>query len=438
MLNLSRYESYKESEVPDLGEIPVHWRVIRNRFLFREQNERSLDGKETHLCMSQKFGLVPSDDFEDKTLQSESYEGARLCLKGDLVLNRLKAHLSVFSTAPCEGLVSPDYSVFRLRDSKMIPKYFEHLFKTPVYLSEFNRRVRGIVVGFYRLYSGDFNDVRAICPPIEDQQRIVEFLDRKTSEIDQAIAKKQRLIELLQEQKSILINQAVTKGLNPNAPMHDSGIKWMGIIPSHWGIARLKTLIKKMDQGWSPQCFAYQADVNQWGVLKVGCVNGYQFNPGENKVLPPNLKPIEELEIQHEDILVSRANTLELVGSAACALYPRKKLILCDKLYRVRVDKQKVIPEYFVLLLQTKTARRQIEIGANGASSSMQNIGQDVIKSLYAPIPPISEQKKIISLITDVGSQHQEITISILREIQALVELKHSLISNAVTGKIKV
>ena len=140
--------------------------------------------------MSQKFGLVPSNDFEDKTLQSESYEGARLCKKGDLVLNRLKAHLSVFSTAPCDGLVSPDYSVFRLYDVEMIPKYFEHLFKTPAYLSEFNRRVRGIVAGFYRLYSGDFNDVGAICPPLADQQRIVEFLDRTTTDIDRAIAQK--------------------------------------------------------------------------------------------------------------------------------------------------------------------------------------------------------------------------------------------------------
>ncbi|NEQ32074.1 MAG: restriction endonuclease subunit S [Leptolyngbya sp. SIO4C5] len=145
MLTFSKHEFYTDSVIPDLGEVPAHWKVARNRFLFREQNDRSLDGKETHLCMSQKRGLVPSNDFEDKTLQSESYEGARLCKQGDPVLNRLKAHLSVFATAPCDGLVSPDYSVFRLQDSEMVPKYFEHLFKTSVYLSEFNRRVRGIV-----------------------------------------------------------------------------------------------------------------------------------------------------------------------------------------------------------------------------------------------------------------------------------------------------
>ena len=132
MLTFPKHEFYTDSVIPDLGEVPAHWKVARNRFLFREQNDRSLDGKETHLCMSQKRGLVPSNDFEDKTLQSESYEGVRLCKQGDPVLNRLKAYLSVFATAPCDGLVSPDYSVFRLQDSEMVPKYFgissKHLF----------------------------------------------------------------------------------------------------------------------------------------------------------------------------------------------------------------------------------------------------------------------------------------------------------------------
>jgi type I restriction enzyme S subunit len=279
---------------------------------------------------------------------------------------------------------------------------------------------------------------QVVIPLLEEQKRIVDFLDRITSDIDQAIAKKQRLIELLNEQKAILINRAVTKGLNPNVPMRDSGIDAIGEIPEHWEKIRLKNLMKKMEQGWSPQCFAYQADIDQWGVLKVGCVNGYQFNSTENKILPPNLKPIVELEIQHEDILISRANTLELVGSAACALNPRKKLILCDKLYRIRVDKNKVIPQYFVLLLQTKIARQQIEAGANGASSSMQNIGQDVIKNLFVSVPKIDEQKEILNLISNFEIHSQATKMLIYKEIQALVEFKNSLISNTVTGKIKV
>ena len=107
-----------------------------------------------------------------------SYDGAKLCKAGDLVQNRLKAHLAVFAVAPCDGLVSPDYSVFRLQNRENSPIFFERLFKTPIYLSEFNRRVRGIVVGFLRLYSDDFNAIPALVPPQEEQLSIVKYINQ--------------------------------------------------------------------------------------------------------------------------------------------------------------------------------------------------------------------------------------------------------------------
>ena len=220
--------------------------------------------------------------------------------------------------------------------------------------------------------------------------------------------------------------------------MCDRGIEWIGEIPEHWEVLRLKNLIKKIEQGWSPQCFNSQANENEWGVLKVGCVNGYNFNSSENKKLPPTLKPRKELELKHKDILISRANTLELVGSAACALYPRKQLIICDKLYRVRVNINKVISEYLILLLQIKSSRNQIEIGANGASSSMKNIGQDVIKNLLVVLPDRENQKKILSVISKLETETKTLIKSTSKQIEKLEELKQILISNAVAGKIKI
>ena len=193
-----------------IGEIPTHWDIVRNRYLFKEQNERSLDGLETHLCMSQKLGLVPSDELKEKTLQSESYEGAKLCKKSDLVLNRLKAHLGVFSVAHCDGLVSPDYSVFRLHNQNMIPEYFENLFKTKQYISEFNKRVKGIVVGFYRLYTDAFNDIACLCPPETEQVEIrnwILMLNQEVKIVENAINTE---IKKLTELKTVLISNAVT------------------------------------------------------------------------------------------------------------------------------------------------------------------------------------------------------------------------------------
>ncbi len=193
-----------------IGEIPAHWDVVRSRYLFKEQNERSLNGSEIHLCMSQKLGLVPSDELKEKTLQSESYEGAKLCKKADLVLNRLKAHLGVFSVARCDGLVSPDYSVFRLQNQDMTPEYFENLFKTNQYISEFNKRVKGIVVGFYRLYTDAFNDIACLCPPETEQVEIrnwIFMLNQEFRVVENAINTE---IEKLTELKTVLVSNAVT------------------------------------------------------------------------------------------------------------------------------------------------------------------------------------------------------------------------------------
>lgn len=199
-----------DSGVTWIGAIPAHWKVIPNRYIFREQNIRSLRGEETHLSMSQRYGLVPAKELHVQTLQSESYDGAKLCQKGDLVQNRLKAHLAVFAVAPCDGLVSPDYSVFRLKNPKNQPVYFERLFKTPNYLGELNRRVRGIVVGFFRLYSEDFNAIPALVPPPDEQAEIVRFIEATNKDFEDIRARIDTEIAMLRELKAITVASAVT------------------------------------------------------------------------------------------------------------------------------------------------------------------------------------------------------------------------------------
>lgn len=199
----------KDSGIDWIGEIPAHWAVKRNKHMFIEVNERSAKGTEQHLSMSQKLGLVPANLVE-KSLVSESYEGAKLVRPGDLVLNRLKAHLAVFSMAPMEGLVSPDYSVFRTFVPGSSSRYFEALFKTSLYLGEFRMRVRGIVEGFYRLYTDSFMDVPLIIPPQGEQDSIMDHIAALSAKFDDAIHVKDEQIVALKEYKTSLINAAVT------------------------------------------------------------------------------------------------------------------------------------------------------------------------------------------------------------------------------------
>ena len=199
----------KDSGIDWIGRIPAHWAVQRNKHMFVEINERSAKGTEQHLSMSQKLGLVPANLVE-KSLVSESYEGAKLVRIGDLVLNRLKAHLAVFSIAPMEGLVSPDYSVFRPFVDGASSQYYEALFKTSKYLGELRLRVRGIVEGFYRLYTDSFMDIPLLIPPRVEQDEIVAHLDQLASRFEAAISIKQDQISALKEYKTSLINAAIT------------------------------------------------------------------------------------------------------------------------------------------------------------------------------------------------------------------------------------
>jgi len=278
---------------------------------------------------------------------------------------------------------------------------------------------------------------KILVPPMEEQRKIAEFLDYKTAQIDTLIAKNQALLEKLAEQRTALISQAVTKGLDLSVPMKDSGVEWLGEIPAHWEMSKLRFVINDIEQGWSPQCHNQPANEDQWGVLKVGCVNGETFNHYENKALPEDLKPRERYEIQSGDILVSRANTKELLGSAALVKTTRSKLLLCDKLYRIKPS-DKVDPDYLLRFLRSSIARYQYEKDATGTSGSMQNIGQDTIKNLSFPLPPYLEQVSIAQAL-----EHEHAKILMLEDkistvIQRLQEYRAALITNAVTGKIDV
>lgn len=199
----------KDSGVEWLGEIPAHWEVLRAKFLFREINNRSETGQETQLSMSQKYGLVPSHTISEWRLRSESYVGAKITEPNDLVLNRLKAHLGVFALNSQRGLVSPDYTVLRAI-RPMVERYFELTLKTPACRLELKQRAKGIVEGFWRLYTDDFYEIPLPVPSIEEQDLIVKTLKHQLENIEYSINQITNEIDLIREYRTRLIADVVT------------------------------------------------------------------------------------------------------------------------------------------------------------------------------------------------------------------------------------
>lgn len=199
----------KDSGVEWIGEVPEHWDAVRIKYLLNEKKERSQTGSEEPLSMSQKHGLIPTKDMDIVPNMASSFVGAKIVNKGNLVFNKLKAHLGVFATSEYEGLVSPDYAVYEgtgLADLK----FLEYIFKTPKCIAEFVKLITGVGAGLSRLYTGDLYSIYIPLPPCQEQTNIVEHIEASTRNIKTAINNAEQQIALLQERKQIIINDVVT------------------------------------------------------------------------------------------------------------------------------------------------------------------------------------------------------------------------------------
>lgn len=199
----------KDSGVEWIGEIPETWSTIRVKQLLKERRERSVDGSEEPLSMSQKLGLVPTRMLDMIPNMASSFVGAKLTYVDDLVFNKLKAHLGVFSVSQYDGLVSPDYAVYYSTGMVHL-KYLEYLFKTPQCISEFRKRSTGIAAGLTRLYTDGLFAIECPFPTVDEQNAIVEYLNIKCGQVEQLIAIKQKKIDKLNEYKRSLIYEYVT------------------------------------------------------------------------------------------------------------------------------------------------------------------------------------------------------------------------------------
>jgi type I restriction enzyme S subunit len=276
-------------------------------------------------------------------------------------------------------------------------------------------------------------------PPLPEQRAIAAFLDRETARIDALVAKKERLIALLQEQRTALITRAVTRGLDPTVPMKDSGVEWLGEIPAHWEVKRLRHLVARIEQGWSPDCENREADEDEWGVLKAGCVNRGAFLESEHKALPGALMPIVSLEIAEGDLLMSRASgSRELVGSVAVVPKCRPRLLLCDKVFRLHPYVERADRYFLAYAMNSRVARSQIEVVLSGGSGLANNIAQEVVKDLLFAQPGLPEQRAIAAFLDRETARIDTLIAKVREAIERLKELRTALISAAVTGKIDV
>lgn len=278
-------------------------------------------------------------------------------------------------------------------------------------------------------------NLEVLVPPRATQDQIAHKLSANLAGVDGLIQSKQRLLELLSEKRRALIANAVTRGLNPDVPMRDSGVEWLGPLPTHWRLLPLRRVIESLDQGWSPVASNLPATEGEYGVLKLSAIKTGQFFPRENKALLPLSDMPTGLAIQRGDVFLTRANTPGLVGDAAMAEEDFPRLLFSDLIYRLHVTLNMIDPRWLVSVLISDTGRQQIEAEAKGSSGSMVKLAQDQVLGLLIPVPPVDEQIAIVRDVSYETRKLHELADATMATVDLLIERRASLIAEAVTGK---
>ena len=236
MAKYDKYDKYKDSGVEWLGEIPSHWDVKRLGSFFEERREKVSDVDYPALSVT-KSGIVPQLDTAAKT---DAGDNRKLVKADDFVINSRSDRKGSSGISPYTGSVSLISIVMEPRT--IYPAYAHHLLRSYPFQEEFYRYGKGIVADLWSTNSSEMKNILLPVIPITEQQNIANFLDHETAKIDSLIEKQQQLIQLLKEKRQAVISHAVTKGLDPNVPMKDSGVEWLGQVPEHWKICSLSKI----------------------------------------------------------------------------------------------------------------------------------------------------------------------------------------------------
>lgn len=427
---MERYSEYKDSGVKWLGEIPSHWELLKSKYLWKETFENSTSGKEDLLSVSQYTGVTKSK----ADSRSESLIGYKIVHKDDLVINIMLAWLGGLGVSNDEGVVSPAYCTYKLiRDYN--PKFLHYLYKTPMYLAEFARHSTGVVPSRWRMYTDDFGQVVSLLPPVEEQDTIVRYLDAATSKIDKAIAMQQKMIDLLNERKQIIIQNAVTKGLDENVEMKDSGDRWIGLFPSSWTTRRLNfSSWIRARLGWKGLKASEYVD------------NGYPFlsafNIVNDKIKWENLNFINKYRYDESpEIKLSVGDILLVKDGAGIGKCARIDELPCGE-STANGSLAVITANYFVdyrylyYFMISKSFKDHTELLINGMG--VPHFTQGEMKKIVIPIPPKSEQQAIVAYLDKQMQRFDSAISNCQRQISLLQERKQIIINEVVTGKVKV
>lgn len=436
--DLKPYAEYKASSLAWLGDVPQHWSVAPNRALFAEVKDRDHPHEEmlsvtiTRGIVPQKTLLAGSSKKDSSNLDKSAY---KLVQPRDVAYNKMRAWQGAIGASALRGIISPAYVVMRLRQADAVPGYYHHLYRTPQFAKEAERWSYGITSDMWSLRPEHFKMIYTPVPPPDEQAAIVRFLDWANGRLERTIRAKRKVIALLNEQKQAIIHRAVTRGLDPTVPLKPSGIPWLGDIPQHWEVLRVKQCARKISKGTTPSTEGRE-------ILESGPV---RFLKAENisagRVTDKPLSFIDEetnrmirrSQLEENDILfVIAGATLGKTAVVSVELLPANT----NQAVAFIRPNLRVVPSFLESWLQSPRIKELIWL--NAVQSAQPNLSMADLGNFAILVPPWSEQEQLLEFVKSATQPIATAVSRLEREIDLLREYRTRLVADVVTGKLDV
>jgi len=452
-MKLTPYPKYKDSGIEWLGKIPEGWEVKRLKYisLVRPSNvDKKTEGGETEIRLCNYIDVYNNESIDDSIdfmIASATFDEIKKfrILRGDVLITKDSEEwddiaVPSFVKGTLETVICGYHLALVRPKSGMIDgKYLFRTFQSYIVNSQFRLSANGITR--YGLSKNSISSAVFLVPSLPKQQAIADFLDHKTSKIDELIKKNEKLIELLKEKRQAIISHAVTKGIPPHPPlekggwgalkMKDSGIEWIGEIPERWEVKRLKyvaeivlgKMLQNEDTGNDKLKFYMRAQNIQWEVVDTNDVKEMWFSDYE----------IKKYRLQKGDLLVSEGGE---VGRTALWNGELEECYIQNSVHKVTVDKKLANNRYLLYLLEKYGKWGYFESIVNRVS--IGHLTREKLKEIEIICPPKNEQEQIVTYLDKKSSAIDKTIQKILSQIEKLKEYRQALISNVVTGKVKI
>ena len=420
----------KNSGIPWIGDIPKDWDVCLIKQIMRNKSIKGYPN-EIVLSLYRDYGVIPKDSRSDNhNVTSEDTSSYKFVEVGDFVINKMKAWQGSMAVSDYQGIISPAYYICRFTTNEIDRKYIHYLLRNDTYKAEYMRLSSGMRVGQWDLNIDDFLRIQMVLPPLSEQTKIASFLDRKCAEIDEMIALQEKIVEELKAYKQSVITEAVTKGLNPDIPMKDSRIEWIGEIPKHWEVGRMKNVCSQ-----NPNSLSEKTDKDiEFDYVDIGSVSFEKgvFNTEHYKFSEAPSRARRKANFG--DFIMSTVRTylraIDVIDTQEKANY------IYSTGFAVLTPKAHISYKFLSYISKSQYFLEQVTTLSRGIN--YPSINSTDLMTICVVHPSIEEQIQISDYLDAKCTEIDNLISIKLSKIDSLKEYKKSIIYEYVTGKKEI